>query len=197
MRMLKIRPKNHILIHMDRSERVSLSKYLSYLLRHEPGDLGLDMDRHGWVRISQLVEKARKEGRNLNRENIREVMEESEKNRFRVSGDGRFIRAGYGHSVDVELGLEPRQPPQWLFHGTADRNLESIREWGLLQGGRQYVHLSADKEDARQVGTRHGKPVILAVEALVMHGEGHVFYRSDTEPGIWLTGHVPREHIVI
>ncbi len=182
---------------MDRSERVSLSKYLSYLLRHEPGRLDLEMDRHGWVRISQLVEKAREEGRDLSRDGIREVMEESEKNRFRVSGDGRFIRAGYGHSVDVELGLEPRQPPERLFHGTADRNLESIRKRGLLPGGRQYVHLSAEEEDARQVGARHGKPVVLVVEALVMHGEGYVYYRSDTEPGIWLTGRVPREHIVI
>lgn len=181
---------------MDRSERISLSKYLSYLLRHHPESLDLEMDRHGWVRISELTEKARAEGTELGRERIRRLMEESDKNRFRISEDGRYLRAGYGHSIEVDLGLEPAEPPETLWHGTAGRNLESIRKNGLVPGSRQYVHLSANREDARQVGRRHGSPVILEVKAGEMHREGHRLYPSDTEPGIWLTEKVPVDLIV-
>lgn len=180
---------------MERSERISLSKYLSYLLRHDPKSLDLQMDPHGWVRISELVEKDRAEGRDLDRDRILEVMEAGDKKRFRVSDDGRYIRASYGHSVEVDLQLEPREPPRMLFHGTAEHNLDAIRREGLRPRGRRYVHLSTGEEDARQVGSRHGKAVILEIRAGAMHERGHVLYRSDTEPGIWLTDRVPPDYI--
>jgi putative RNA 2'-phosphotransferase len=93
----------------------------------------------------------------------------------------------------VELGLQPRTPPEVLYHGTADRSVESIRRDGLRPGRRTHVHLSADEETAVAVGRRHGRPVVLRVLAGQMHAAGHAFYRSDN--GVWLTDAVPPEHI--
>jgi putative RNA 2'-phosphotransferase len=58
---------------------------------------------------------------------------------------------------------------------------------------RQHVHLSALKETALQVGQRHGKPVLLIIQALAMHEKGHAFYLSNNS--VWLTDQVPTAFI--
>ena len=155
----------------------------------------MELDRHGWAHLPTLFQRARREGTPLTREVIKKVMAESSKQRFRISEDGMYIRAGYGHSVDVELNLDPTTPPALLYHGTARRNLEGIRDEGVHSGSRNLVHLSAQKADARTVGQRHGKPVILVVRAEEMYREGHPFYQSESEPGIWLVEYVPPEFL--
>jgi putative RNA 2'-phosphotransferase len=129
----------------------------------------------------------------LDRPTLERVVAENDKKRFALSADGTRIRASQGHSVRVELGLEPVEPPAVLFHGTADRNVEPIRHQGLRPGRRTHVHLSADEATAVAVGRRHGRPVVLRVHAGRMHAAGHAFYRSDN--GVWLTDAVPPEHI--
>lgn len=56
------------------------------------------------------------------------------------------------------------------------------------------MHLSLDEATAHQVGQRHGKPVILKIEALRMHVEGFKFYLA--ENNVWLTDHVPPRFLV-
>jgi putative RNA 2'-phosphotransferase len=166
-----------------------LSKFLSLILRHKPDAVGLSLDAQGWAPIAELIAKCSRAGTRFTREELLEVVESSEKKRFTVSEDGRRIRAAQGHSVDVELGLAPTEPPDKLFHGTATRFLDSIFAEGLSPKSRQQVHLSVDAATALRVGQRHGKPVILSVEALRMHQQGHAFCRADN--GVWLTDHVP------
>lgn len=122
-----------------------------------------------------------------------EATEKNDKRRFAISEDGERIRARQGHSVAVDLGLNPVEPPETLFHGTARRNLESIRDKGLLRGERQHVHLSPDPATARKVGARHGTPVVLEIHSARMHRADAVFYRS--ENGVWLTAHVPASFV--
>jgi putative RNA 2'-phosphotransferase len=165
------------------------SKFLSYVLRHAPDALGLTMAPGGWVDVDTLVERARAEGRSLSRSRIRHVIDAGEKTRFALSDDGTQIRAQYGHSIDVDLQLEPTAPSGPLFHGTARRALAAIRRDGLRPQSRQYVHLSATREAAERVGRRHGAPVVLRVDAPALHAEGHRLYRSTD--GVWLTRHVP------
>jgi putative RNA 2'-phosphotransferase len=117
------------------------------------------------------------------------VVRENDKQRFALSSDGTKIRASQGHSILVDLALEPRVPPEKLYHGTAVRFLSSIRDNGLMRGNREYVHLSPDPLTAIEVGRRHGKPVVLTIFAMHMYTAGHEFYLS--ENGIWLTRHVP------
>lgn len=173
------------------SEKLSdASKFLSYVLRHEPQAIGLVLDRDGWGNIETLITGAAQQGRSLSRVLIEQVVASSDKKRFELSADGQRIRAVQGHSTrSVDREFEPKQPPALLFHGTASRFLESIRCEGLKSGSRHYVHLSSDEQTARAVGQRYGSPVVLIVDAGRMYAQGHVFHQA--ENGVWLTATVP------
>lgn len=174
----------------------SLSKFLSYVLRHHPESIGLVVDQNGWVEVSELISKAQKEGKSIDRQTLRRVIEHASKQRFILSDDANYIRAGYGHSIDVDLQLKPQAPPQELYHGTAQRNVDSILAEGLRAGSRNFVHLSATRDEARNVGSRHGAPVILTVQARMMSESSYNFYQSQSEPDIWLTKQVPAKFLL-
>lgn len=170
------------------------SKFLSLILRHRPEKIGLTLDSRGWADVDELLQCAARHGRVISHDHLRQVVRENDKQRFSFDDEGRRIRANQGHSIPINLGLEQREPPEKLFHGTATRFVESIREHGLVSGSRQHVHLSPDRETAAKVGRRHGEPVILTILASQMAGNGHTFYLS--ENGVWLTGAVPSRYIV-
>ena len=175
-------------------DRTQLGKFLSLILRHKPDAIGLELDSQGWANIEQLIDKAHAAGTKFDRTELLHVVETSDKKRFSVSADGLRIRAAQGHSVSVELGLSSKVPPPVLFHGTATRFVEAILQQGLKPQARQQVHLSLDKETARRVGERHGKPHIFEVDALAMHARGFQFYLADN--GVWLTDRVPPEFLM-
>ncbi len=172
---------------------MELSKFLSFVLRHRPEEIGLELGEQGWVEVDLLIEAAARSGRRFTREELDRVVATNDKQRFALSDDGRLIRASQGHSVRVDLALEPVEPPETLFHGTATRFLKSIAREGLRPGSRQHVHLSLDEKTATTVGSRHGVPAVLVIRAGSMHREGFVFYRSDN--GVWLTDAVPVAYI--
>jgi putative RNA 2'-phosphotransferase len=177
---------------MDR-ELISTSKFLSLVLRHRPETIGISLDEQGWVEIDDLLAAANRSGKKLTRPLLDRVVRENDKQRFAISSDGTRIRANQGHSVDVDLGLQPVQPPELLYHGTVARFLDSIHLTGLERGSRQYVHLSPDLETARRVGQRRGRPVILVVESGRMWQDGHTFFCS--ENSVWLTDAVPTSYL--
>ena len=174
-----------------------ISKFLSFVLRHQPDAIGLTLDENGWVNIDELIDKANqsKEANalTLTPALIQEVVASNDKQRFAISEDGLMIRANQGHSVKVDLQLKPMEPPDILYHGTATRFLDDILKDGLKAQQRQHVHLSKDVETATKVGQRYGKPVILKTKARLMHEQGFVFYLS--ENGVWLTNNVPSQYI--
>ena len=129
------------------------------------------------------------------RAELDEIVATSDKQRFAFSDDGRRIRASQGHSVEVDLGYHPAEPPDVLFHGTVEKFLPSIREQGLLKGTRHHVHLSPDEETAHKVGQRRGKPVILKVNASEMYTAKFAFFV--TPNAVWLTEHVPPQYIEV
>ena len=170
-----------------------LSKQLSYILRHHPGSIGLATDQAGWVKVELLLEKLKEHGWEVNRQMLDTVVATNEKKRFAYSEDRTQIRASQGHSIEVNLELAEQIPPPVLYHGTAERNVLSIRQKGLLPGTRQHVHLTDNTETAKQVGQRHGKPVILLIDAALMKAEGYVFFCSAN--GVWLTDAVPAKYV--
>jgi putative RNA 2'-phosphotransferase len=178
---------------MNRERAVRISKLLSFGLRHEPAALGLVLDAAGWVAVSDVLSAVATRGEPLSSEELEEIVRTSDKKRFALSPDGTRIRANQGHSVVVDLGLPPRDPPPRLYHGTVARFLDGIRRSGLVRGSRTHVHLSADEATARVVGARRGAPVILGVRAGEMHRDGHVFRVA--ENGVWLAEHVPPEYV--
>jgi putative RNA 2'-phosphotransferase len=169
-----------------RSDRVS--RYLSAHLRHRPQDLGLVLGPGGWVPIDDLLRAAERDGFPIERAVLDDVVATSDKQRFAFDETRTMIRANQGHSAEVDLQLEPVAPPAVLFHGTAERYLPTIMEEGLRPMDRHHVHLSADDDTARKVGSRHGSPVVLIVDAAAMHAASRLFYRSAN--GVWLTDNV-------
>lgn len=169
------------------------SKYLSLVLRHQPEAIGLTLSNDGWADINELIAKSNRLGFAFSVESIADIVATNDKQRFKLSEDKKKIRANQGHSIHVDVGLAKKAPPEILFHGTATRFLESIKDQGLIPGSRQYVHLSIDKETAIKVGKRHGSPVVFEIKSGKMQEEGFEFFVS--ENNVWLTKHVPPDFI--
>ena len=172
---------------------VKISKRLSYVLRHHPEAIELVMDEEGWVEVDMLLDRFSNNYFPIKLEDLQTVVAENDKKRFAFNEDQTYIRASQGHSIGVKLGYEAIKPPEYLYHGTATRFANSIRQQGLKKRNRDHVHLSADEVTAKSVGSRHGVPVILIVKALEMHQDGHQFFQSDN--GVWLTEHVPVQYL--
>lgn len=168
-----------------------ISKRLSYVLRHQPDSIGITLTPDGWVPVETLLAALRAHGKGISRDELDAVVAGNDKQRFTIDGDR--IRANQGHSVPVELGLDPVTPPPLLYHGTARRNVDSIMAGGVHRGSRHHVHLSGDAGTAHAVGSRHGAPVILVVDAAAMAAAGHAFYRSAN--GVWLTDEIPATYL--
>jgi putative RNA 2'-phosphotransferase len=177
------------------AQLVGMSKFLSLVLRHKPEAIGLTLAANGWADVDELITRANQQGKRLTRPLLEEIVATNDKKRFAFSADGTKIRASQGHSVTVDLELKPQTPPETLFHGTATRFLDGIKQQGLLPGSRQHVHLSLDEETAIKVGQRHGKPIILRIRSGEMHRSGREFFLS--ENGVWLTASVPPEFLEI
>ena len=171
----------------------SLSKYLSKHLRHRPERLGLEVGPGGWVEVDALLEACARQRFPISRAELEEVVERNDKRRFAFDPSGALIRAQQGHSVPVDLLLEPAEPPPVLYHGTPERNLEAILCGGLQSMGRHHVHLSPDEATAAVVGRRRGRPVVLTVDAYAMQRDGWEFYRSGN--GVWPVEHVPPRYL--
>jgi putative RNA 2'-phosphotransferase len=178
---------------MTDPEMVRTSRFLSFVLRHRPEAIGLSPDNSGWARVSDLLDAAGRKGIALTADLLGRIVAEDEKTRYSFSADRLKIRANYGHSIPIDLGLAACRPPEVLYHGTATRHLDSIKQHGIAPRKRRFVHLSVDAATAIKVGRRHGKPAILTIEASRMHEQGFTFYCS--ESGIWLTERVPAEFI--
>jgi putative RNA 2'-phosphotransferase len=172
-----------------------ISKLMSLVLRHQPEAIGLILDKNGWASVQELIEKMNANGTQANIEIIHTVVVTNDKKRFSFNEDKSKIRANQGHSLEVELNLNTTEPPVILYHGTAERFAAKILQEGLIKQQRQHVHLSKDIETAKAVGTRHGKPVILNINARAMRQDGFVFYLSENK--VWLVDEVPVQYITV
>jgi putative RNA 2'-phosphotransferase len=148
----------------------SFSKFLSLVLRHKPETIQLQLGEHGWAQVDELLQRAQAHGIPLTPDTLHAIAETNDKKRFVFSADRQRIRANQGHSVPVDLQVTVSEPTTLLFHGTAVKNIASIRTQGLLKGERHHVHLTTDKETAKRVGGRYGKPIVLGVQAEDIRG---------------------------
>ena len=166
------------------------SKRLSYYLRHSKEPLYIDLNG-GWAQVSVMLQLL-----GLTREQLDRIVAEDAKTRYSYDDTGLRIRANQGHSIPgVELNMESPEPPEYLYHGTATRFLDSILREGLQPAGRQWVHISASFDTAGTVGRRHGQPVVLVIRARQFVEDGHALYRS--ENGVWQAKRVPPEYFTV
>lgn len=170
-----------------------LSVFISLVLRHKPDEAHITLDEHGWANVEELLAGINDTGRKIDMEILEEIVRTDNKQRYSFNEDKTLIRANQGHSIPVDVELEEKQPPQFLYHGTAERFLDSIMLEGLKPMSRLYVHLSKDEETAVKVGKRHGNPVVLKISAEEMYRDGKKFYLSQN--GVWLTKYIEKKYI--
>jgi putative RNA 2'-phosphotransferase len=180
---------------MEQSRSIRISKYLSKHLRHAPERLGLTLAPGGWVNVDDLLSACAAHQFPITPAELEEVTATSDKQRFSFDETRTRIRANQGHSVEVDLQLQPQIPPDVLYHGTGEQSVAVILQSGLLKMSRHHVHLSKDVETARKVGMRHGRPVVFAIAATAMQQAGFTFYCSDN--GVWLVDQVPPQYLKI
>lgn len=179
----------------DNKNDDKLGRFLSLVLRHQPSAAGITLDQNGWADVEALVAGTKRTGRHINKDILERIVRENNKNRYSFNEDHTKIRANQGHSLAVDVELESQTPPDLLYHGTAVDYLDSIMKQGITKQNRQHVHLSDEKETAVRVGKRHGKPVVLAVDAAAMVKDGLIFWCS--ENGVWLCDCVPKKYLTL
>lgn len=173
---------------------VRASRFLAYILRHNPDDIRVIMSLGGWVNIRALIAATKDHKVSFTEDLIKKILETDVK-RYAVSADGSMIRAKYGHSVPINLPYEGSTPPDVLYHGTSVDALKSIMDTeGLTPQTRRCVHLSEDYHTADTTGARHGSSVVLKVFAKLMNETRGTEFLNCGE-GTWLVSEVPVEFI--
>lgn len=175
------------------NKKTNLSKLMSYVLRHHPEELGITLDKNGWVDLKNFTQSLQSRDKTISVDKVREVVESCEKQRFSIDETQQKIRANQGHSIQVDLQLRAQQPPDILYHGTVDRFLDSILRVGLLPQQRHHVHLTESLNTAKSVGARRGRAIILEIETGELVSNGAQFYLSENQ--VWLIDHVPAQYI--
>lgn len=170
-----------------------LSGLLSFILRHKPETVGIQLSEHGWADVDSLLAGMNAYGRKISMEDLKKIVEKDKKGRYAFNEDNTKIRARQGHSVNVDVGLRQEVPPKILYHGTSRDVYKKIQKEGIQKMRRLYVHLSLDYDTAMCVGRRHGVPYVFAVDTEKMHQDGIPFFVS--ENGIWMTEYVGAEYL--
>lgn len=183
---------------MNHKEKITkISKHLSYVLRHNPESINIELDKNGWADVNLIISNS-KEKIEFTIDELKEVVRTSDKQRFKLSDDFKKIKANQGHSVSVDLDLMPIVPPFKLYHGTAPRFIPFILKEGLKKMNRHHVHLYSEENinKAKDTGTRYQKgveSVVLIIEAKQMCNEGYKFYK--TENDVYLVDWVPPKYL--
>lgn len=177
------------------NEDVRLGRFLSLVLRHDPGAAGIALDEHGWADVEELLAGVNRTGRKIDMRTLERIVRENNKQRYSFNEDRTKLRANQGHSIEVDVELREEEPPDCLYHGTATRFFHSIQKEGIRRMSRQHVHLSGSFDTAMAVGKRHGIPMVITVDARAMARDGVKFYRS--ENGVWLCEKVEPKYFIL
>lgn len=169
---------------------VSTSRRLAFLLRHRPDAAGLTLEPGGWAPIDAVLAAL-----GVERSVLDAVLTRPGKRRFEIAG--RSIRALHGHSVEVAVDHPATTPPEVLFHGTVSSRLPSITRRGLVRGRRAHVHLSEDRDEARETGARYGSPIVIEVRALALSRERGAKLLRVPGSTVWLVDAVPADYLVL
>ena len=167
------------------------SRWMAYVLRHNPDRYGLQPDKHGFVDLEEFLRIAGRRYPHLGPDRLKELIQEGGIGRFEVSGSR--VRARYGHSIPAEPVGPPVEPQEFLFYGTDAASAEPILAEGLKPVDRRSLHLSTTPEEALTIAQRKtATPAVFRIRARDAHRSGIAFYK---ESALYLTGHVPAEYL--
>ena len=170
----------------------NISKRMSYLLRHDPEDL--EINEYGQVFVIDLLNKLK-----ISNDDLVKIVNENNKQRFSISGDGFLIKANQGHSIPIKLDLKPSKPPSPLYHGTSFyKFFNFIKEEGIKKMERHHVHLTDNVATAIEVGKRYAKDInkvsLIKIDTEQMYNDGIEFFV--TENNVWLTEYIDPKYFI-
>lgn len=170
---------------MDKKILNKKGKHLAYILRHNPESVFANIDSDGWIDVENITNNS-----DITLNELEEIVKLDNKSRYSFNIDKTKIRANQGHSLkNVKITYQKKQPPSELYHGTCFKNINGIKKDGIVKMNRHHVHLSSNYKSAKDVGKRHGKPVVLVLNVEKMVEDGYNFYIS--ENGVWFVEEVP------
>lgn len=175
-------------------EEVKLSKFISFILRHKPEYIDLELSNDGWAYVYELIDNIKAAGKNIDKDILERVVLYNDKKRFSFNENHTLIRANQGHSINADLQFEEKEPPEILFHGTSINNIDSIKNEGIKKMNRLHVHLSLTEDTAKKVGERHGKPAVIKINSKQMYKDGIKFYLSENK--VWLCVYIEPKYIL-
>lgn len=172
---------------------VHVSKLMALMLRHRPDEFGIEVDRFGFADLQAVLSALQARDASLVMADIESVVYDGEKPRFEIVADR--IRARYGHSFSIELGIDPAEPPEFLYKGVDPSEESRVLSEGMVPFDRDYVHLSFDADVAAQLASRPGRRgSVIRIDARRAHEAGILFY--DCGPTV-LTKSIPAEYLAL
>ena len=184
---------------MSGKEANALSRKMTAALRHSPDKFGLNMDKHGWVKISELASALKKIRRLrwINPSHIIAVAFTDPKGRFHVDSDRGLIRASYGHTIEIDISDYPdANDYEYLYYPATEEEVDIILISGLKPSERSFIHLSTTLEQAISAGRVHtDDPIILVVDVKRAMEDGVVIKKAS--PYICIAKEVPAKYISV
>ncbi len=178
-----------VLLDDERTEK--LGRLVAGALRHFPDDLGLAIDSRGWVDLESLTKAIRTRYRWADKDLLIALVLSDPKKRYEI--EEIYIRARYGHSVDVNLDYPINTAPA-LYYGASEEEAGRILEVGLKSASQRYVHLSTTSEKAWFVGTFRTKiPIIIEVDAQAAQKDGITMMTVSED--IVISENIPPTHL--
>lgn len=173
----------------------TISRELSYLLRHGAEKAGLEMGSDGYVRLADIL--ARRNFAGVTAEDIQRVVTNNDKQRFRMeervcpetNESVLYIKATQGHTLKVaDLSLIPittinmHEYPV-VVHGTYKACLPSIQRSGLSRMSRQHIHfaIGEPEEDGVISGMRKTAEIMIYINLPLAISEGIPFFISENK----------------
>jgi putative RNA 2'-phosphotransferase len=180
---------------MSDRELDSLGRIIAGVLRHFPEKLGVAIDGHGWVDISEFVEAigvSRSGFQWLRDHHIEAIALTDPKGRYQV--DGGMIRATYGHTIDVHLDDLPLAEIDEFFYPVTEEEIDIILEGGLNPIDRRNVHLSGSIEKAIEAGkVRTEIPLILRIDGKKAKKDGIKIFHAGKD--VYITDRIEAKYI--
>ena len=170
-----------------------ITRALAFMLRHQPEDFDLELDRFGWGEMEDVLYALQERlGSSVDEDDVLDAIEASDRPRYEVEGEK--IRALYGHSFPIDPG-EATEPPDELFIGVGSRDADRAEENGLRSDRRAFLHLARTEEEAREAGRRAAKDyAVIVVYAGEAFDEGIDFYDRGS---LFLADEIPTEFIEV
>jgi len=180
---------------MSDRELDSLGRIMAGVLRHFPEKLGVMVDGHGWVDISEFVEAvgiSRSGFQWLREHHIEAIALTDPKGRYQI--DGGMIRATYGHTIDIRLDDLPPAEIDEFYYPVTEEEIDIILEGGLNPIDRKNVHLSGSIEKAIEAGkVRTEEPLLLRIDGKKAKADGVQIYRAGKD--VYITDRIDAKYI--